>query len=260
VQVATIEINGADIYYDTYGKPHPGRAPILLIHGSTITGQADWGEIAPRLAEEHQVYVPDCRGHGKSSNPTHSYSFREMADDAAAFIRKMGFERAHVIGHSNGGNVALVVLVEHPEVTQTAVVQAANAYVSKFLIEREPAVFDPERVKRESPGWMNEMIALHGPTHGQEYWRELLQLTVKEILSEPNYTPADLAKVTRPALITMGAKDTVNATDRHAQFIAENVPGAELWVPEGIGHSIHKEMADEWVRRVLDFIQRRGNE
>lgn len=258
--MAHVEVNGANIYYETFGHPHPDRAPILLIHGSTITGRADWGEVAPLLGQEYQVYVPDCRGHGKSSNPTHSYSFREMADDAAGFIRKLGFERAHIIGHSNGGNVALVVLVEHPEVTQSAVVQAANAYVSQFLIDREPAVFEPERVARESPGWMNEMIALHGDTHGPEYWKDLLQLTVKEIISEPNYTPADLAKVRRPALITMGANDTVNAPDRHAQFIAENIPGAELWVPEGIGHSIHKEIPEEWVRRVLDFIARRGHE
>ena len=179
---------------------------------------------------------------------------------SAAFIRKMGHKRAHVIGHSNGGNVALVVLVEHPEVTQTAVIQAANAYVTQYLIDREPAVFEPERVARESPGWMNDMIALHGETHGRDYWKDLLQLTVKEIISEPNYAPADLAGVRRPAFVVMGAGDTVNAPDRHAQFIAENIPEAELWIPEGIGHNVHKEARDQWLRRVLDFLERRGGE
>ena len=255
-----IEVNGANIYYEVHGHARPDRAPILMIHGSTNTGQADWAEVAPQLAQHYQVYVPDCRGHGQSTNPRHSYSFREMADDAAAFIRKMGHKRAHVIGHSNGGNVALVVLVEHPEVTQTAVIQAANAYVTQYLIDREPAVFEPERVARESPGWMNDMIALHGETHGRDYWKDLLQLTVKEIISEPNYAPADLAGVRRPAFVVMGAGDTVNAPDRHAQFIAENIPEAELWIPEGIGHNVHKEARDQWLRRVLDFLERRGGE
>ncbi len=84
-----------------------------------------------------------------------------MADDVAAFIPAMGFEKAHIIGHSNGGNVALVTLMEHPEVVQTCILQAANAYVTPYLIEREPVYFDPERIEREEPDWMNEMIALH---------------------------------------------------------------------------------------------------
>ena len=58
--------------------------------------------------------------------------------------------------------------------------QAANAHVTPYLIDRELAVFDPERVAREAPEWMNEMLALHDPTHGPDYWRELLRLTLHE--------------------------------------------------------------------------------
>ncbi len=209
--MAMIEINGAEIYYEVYGKDQPGKAPIVLIHGSTVTGQRDWGLVAPLLGREYRVIVPDCRGHGKSSNPKHSYSFKEMADDTRALIQALGYRKAHIIGHSNGGNVALVTLLEHPEVVQSAVVQAANAYVSADLLEKEPRLFDPARVEREAPGWRDEMIALHGQTHGEEYWRELLQLTVREIISKPNYTAEDLAKVQRPTLVIQGANDRVNA-------------------------------------------------
>ncbi len=255
--MAYIEINGASIYYETYGKDRRGREPILLIHGSTIDGQTDWAEIAPRLADAgYKVFVPDCRGHGKSSNPTCSYSFKELSDDAAAFVRAMGYERMHIIGHSNGGNVALVTLVEHPEVTETAIPQAANAYITRFLIEREPIVFDPERVNRASPAWRDEMIAIHGPTHGPEYWRDLLWLTMKEIISEPNYSPEDLARVRRPCLVVMGGNDPVNAPDEHAQYIAQHIPNAELWIPDGIGHNVHVDLADVWVEKVLDFLKR----
>jgi pimeloyl-ACP methyl ester carboxylesterase/cell wall-associated NlpC family hydrolase len=255
-----IEINGAQIYYDTYGKEQPDQAPIVLIHGSTNTGRADWEWAAPLLARQYYVIVPDCRGHGQSSNPNHSYSFREMADDVAALVRALGYERAHIIGHSNGGNVALVTLLEHPEVVQTCIPQAANAYVSADLVAREPRLFDPERVARESPGWMNEMIALHGLTHGPEYWRELLALTLHETITEPNYTANDLAKVQRPTLVIQGEKDTVNAPGRHAQFIAYNIPNAELWLPAGVKHNVHHERLFGWVEHVLDFLARRGDE
>ncbi|HLO32404.1 MAG TPA: alpha/beta hydrolase [Anaerolineales bacterium] len=254
----TIEINNANIYYQAYGDEHSQQAPLVLIHGSTIDSHTDWDSIAPKLADRYKVFAPDCRGHGRSNNPCMSYSFKELADDVAGFVHAMGYERAHIIGHSNGGNVALVTLMEHPEVVQTCIPQAANAYVTRYLIEREPKVFDPERVARESPNWMNEMIALHSAVNGKDYWRELLWLTMKEILSEPNYSPADLRRVDKPTLVIMGAEDKVNAPDEHAQYIANNIPNAELWIPEKTGHNVHLERREEWIANVLDFLKRRG--
>ena len=252
------EINGANIYYQSYGDDKQHRLPIVLIHGSTIDSHTDWDSIAPELARHYKVFAPDCRGHGRSSNPNMSYSFKELAEDVAAFVHAMGYERAHIIGHSNGGNVALVTMMEHPEVAQTCIPQAANGYVTRYLIEREPKVFDPDRVAREATGWMNEMITLHGEVNGKDYWRELLWLTMKEIISEPNYSPADLARVDRPTLVIMGAEDSVNAPDEHAQYIANNIPNAELWIPEKTGHNVHLERREEWVAKVLDFLERHG--
>ena len=256
--MSTIEINDAKIYYRVFGYDQPERAPIVLIHGSTIDSHTDWDSLIPALAQHYKVFAPDCRGHGKSNNPNMSYAFKELADDVAGFVRAIGYERAHIIGHSNGGNVALVVGVEHPEVTQTCIPQAANAYVTRYLIDREPKVFDTERVTREATEWRDEMIELHSEVNGQEYWKDLLWLTMKEIISEPNYSPQDLARVNVPMLVIMGAEDTVNAPDEHAQYIANNIPNAELWIPEKTGHNVHKEREQEWVEKVLGFLERRG--
>ena len=252
-----ITINDARIYYETYGDNDPTRTPIVLIHGSTVD-HSEWDPIIPALAEHYRVFAPDCRGHGKSNNPHMSYSFKQLADDVTAYVRAMGYEKAHVIGHSNGGNVALVTLMEHPDVVQTCVLQAANAYVTRYLIEREPKVFEPDRVARESPAWMNEMIRLHGEVNGREYWRDMLWLTMKEIISEPNYAPFELARVEEPTLVIMGADDPVNAPDEHAQYIANHIPNAELWIPEKTGHNVHLEHPHEWAEKVLDFLNRRG--
>ena len=253
-----IEVNNAKIYYQTYGENDPKRAPIVLIHGSTIDSHTDWHAIAPELARHYKVFAPDCRGHGRSSNPRMSYSFKELANDVAAFVRAMGYERAHIIGHSNGGNVALVTLMEHPEVIQTCIPQAANAYVTRYLIEREPVYFDAGRIEREDPGWRDEMISLHGETNGKEYWRELVWMTMRETISEPNYSPAELQRVTRPVLVIMGSEDKTNAPDQHAQYIANNIPNAELWIPEKTRHNVHLERREEWIEKVLDFLERRG--
>jgi len=253
-----IEINGATIYYQAYGEDQPDHAPVVLIHGATNDSHNDWDSIAPGLARHYKVFAPDCRGHGRSSNPAMSYSFMELADDVAAFVHAMGYERAHVIGHSNGGNVALVTLLEHPEVVQTCIPQAANAYVTRYLIEREPKVFDPVRMAREAPEWLHEIMTLHNEVHGTEYWRDLLWLTMREIISEPNYAPFELTRVERPTLVIMGAEDMVNAPDEHAHYIANNIPNAELWIPEQTGHNVHLERREEWLAKVLDFLERRG--
>ena len=254
--MANITINGANIYYREYGDAK--GTPIVLIHGSTIDSHTDWDSLIPALAKEYKVFAPDSRGHGRSNNPQMSYSFKELADDVAVFVHAVGYEKAHIIGHSNGGNVALLTAVEHPEVTQTCIPQAANAYVTRYLVEREPGVFDPDRVEREAPEWRDEMIALHSEVNGKEYWKDLLWLTLKELISEPNYSPADLARVNVPMLVIMGGDDTVNAPDEHAQYIAKHVPNAELWIPEKTGHNVHKEREAEWVAKVLDFLRRRG--
>jgi pimeloyl-ACP methyl ester carboxylesterase len=251
-----ITINDANIYYQEHGNAD--GTPLVLIHGSTIDSHTDWDSLIPALAKEYKVFAPDCRGHGRSNNPHMTYSFKELADDVAAFVRAMGYEKAHIIGHSNGGNVALLTAVEHPEVTQTCIPQAANAYVTRYLLEREPRIFDPDRVEREAPEWCDEMIALHSEVNGKEYWKDLLWLTLKELISEPNYSPADLARVNLPMLVIMGAEDMVNAPDEHAQYIAKHVPNAELWIPEATGHNVHQERQQEWVARVLEFLKRRG--
>jgi pimeloyl-ACP methyl ester carboxylesterase len=252
-----VEINGANIHYQTYGDDKPHRPPIVLIHGSTVDSHTDWDSIAPELARRYRVFAPDCRGHGRSNNPNMSYSFKELADDLAVFVRAVGYERAHIIGHSNGGNVALVTVMEHPEIVRP-VWFCRNAYVTRYLIEREPKVFNPDRVARQAADWMDEMIKLHGEVNGMDYWRELLWLTMKEIISEPDYSPAELARVDRPTLAIMGAEDRVNAPDEQAQYIANNIPNAELWIPEKTGHDVHLERRDEWIAKVLDFLERRG--
>jgi pimeloyl-ACP methyl ester carboxylesterase len=127
-------------------------------------------------------------------------------------------------------------------------------------VNREPKVLHPDYVAVHNQPMMNEMIALHGETHGRDYWRDLLWMTMKEIISEPNYSPADLQRVDRPTLVIMGAEDPVNAPDEHAQYIARYIPSAELWIPEDTGHNVHLERREEWIARVLDFLERRGRE
>ena len=72
--MSEVTIGRARIHYRTYGAPRRGEPPVVLIHGSTIDGQTDWGHLAPLLARKRLVLVPDCRGHGRSATRTPSAS------------------------------------------------------------------------------------------------------------------------------------------------------------------------------------------
>ncbi len=266
---------GNTIFYETFGPED--APPLLLIHGSTLTGRQDYmvhSQTVQRFSKDFRVILPDCRGHGQSTAAWRTadmdadlpefplpavaktlltYSFSAMAGDLAELLVELGASPAFIAGHSNGGNIALYMVKEQASHVRAAVLLAANAYIDDHVRNRVPVSMDPERVAINSPNWMNEMIELHDTHHGAGYWRELLRATIAETISVPQWTARDLANVRVPCLCVQGENDSVNAPGRHAQTLAEWLPGAAVWVPPGIGHSVHWEAPDEFEKRVRAF-------
>lgn len=236
-----------ELFYNEYGAP--GAPPLLLIHGSGGTGVTDWTPVLDGLAKHFRVIAPDCRGHGKTRDPRSEYTFALLANDMAELLRTLNLAPAFVAGHSNGGNVALVLTVEHPDVVKKSVIMAGNAFVSDDLLRYGKSKWSD----RIGETWGAELAALHDPENFPGYWRGLMDRTGYEIARSPNYTPADLAKTETPVLIVQGANDSVNAPAHHAEFMAEHFARAQLWLAPDTGHSVHQEHPQEWVERVTKF-------
>lgn len=236
------------MFYNEYGSPT--APPVVLIHGSGGTGADEWKPIIPGLAKKFRILALDLRGHGKTLDPRSAYSFELLANDTADFIRALRIAPAHVIGHSNGGNVALVLTVEHPDLVRKSVIMAGNAYVSSDLL-RYAAGRWSERI---SISWGKQLAARHDPLRYKGYWRELMDRTGYEIARDPNFSREDLKRIKTPVLVIQGENDDVNAPAHHAEFMAENIPKAQLWLAPKTGHSVHEEHPDEWVQRVTKFL------
>ena len=93
--------------------------PLLLLHGYPQTG-AMWHAVAPALAEDRTVVVPDLRGYGASSKPETTedhepYSKRAMARDMVAVMAELGFETFDLAGHDRGARVSYRLALDHPE-------------------------------------------------------------------------------------------------------------------------------------------------
>jgi N-formylmaleamate deformylase len=99
------ETNGIEIHYRRTGGD---KQPIVLLHGLTGSG-ATWLPIARVLEHDFDVVMPDARGHGGSSAPTHGYTYDDHANDVLGLIRALELDRPIVVGHSMGGMVAAVV-------------------------------------------------------------------------------------------------------------------------------------------------------
>lgn len=242
-------VSDLQMFYNEYGSPD--APPLLLIHGSGKTGASEWQPVRDELAKNFRVLAPDLRGHGKTLDPRSEYTFALLANDLAEFLRGLGVAPAFVVGHSNGGNVALVLTAEHPTVVKQVVIMAGNAYVSPDLLRYANEKWS-ERISAE---WGAELAALHDAPRHNGYWRELMDRTGWEIARAPNYSAADLGKIKTPAFVIQGANDEVNAPAHHAEFMAENLAIAQLWLAPHTGHSVHEEHPKEWVKRVTKFLQ-----
>ncbi|MBM3225703.1 MAG: alpha/beta hydrolase [Candidatus Tectomicrobia bacterium] len=97
-----------------------GHGPgLLLLHGYPQT-HAMWHKIAPRLAQDFTVVVPDLRGYGDSGkphgDPAHlTYSKRAMAQDQAEVMQQLGFETFYLVGHDRGARVSHRLTLDHAQ-------------------------------------------------------------------------------------------------------------------------------------------------
>ncbi|MBI5274955.1 MAG: alpha/beta hydrolase [Burkholderiales bacterium] len=99
-----------------------GGAPLLLLHGHPQT-HAMWHRVAPQLAQHFTVVLLDLRGYGDSARPSAgpdncAYSKREMALDAMAAMRELGFATFQVLAHDRGARVAHRLAMDHPQAVE----------------------------------------------------------------------------------------------------------------------------------------------
>ncbi|MFN8196774.1 MAG: alpha/beta fold hydrolase [Nakamurella multipartita] len=111
----SIEANGIRTNYLQSGS---GEQTVVLVHGSGpgVTAYANWRLVLPVLGEDFTCYAPDMVGFGYSDRPADvEYSVQTWADQTVGFMDAMGIEKAHLIGNSFGGAIALRIATQHPD-------------------------------------------------------------------------------------------------------------------------------------------------
>jgi pimeloyl-ACP methyl ester carboxylesterase len=229
----------------------------------------------PQLRDHYDVVAFNFRGIGASPGTPTDYTVPSLADDVLALLDALEIARAHLIGFAIGGAIALQAARTRPARVASLVIAAVGAGESPRAtrtvpeaVRRELAeagyrehirghalnddfAFSPAsyRAHPERAAALADALWEHaGPE--QEYLKHVLALQGHDTL-------ADLAAVQQPALVLVGAEDTVRRGASTpldaAQALTAGLPHAELEIVPGVRHMLFWEAPESWqrVRRFL---------
>lgn len=185
--------------------------PLVLLHGNGEDGTYFAHQIA-HFSQRFRVLALDTRGHGKSPRGEAPFTIRQFARDLLAFLDARGIERAHLLGFSDGGNIALVFALAHPERVGKLVLNGANLNARGVKRSVQVPIELGYRMARLFAGLSAKARAN----------AEMLGLMV----NDPNVAPEELAALTAPTLVIAGENDMIR--EDHTRLIAERIPNARL--------------------------------
>jgi pimeloyl-ACP methyl ester carboxylesterase len=229
----TVAANGLEISYGVDGA----GPPLVLLHGASSSGEADFGPVLPALRSAFRCHVPDARGHGGTRwDAADGFRYEWLVDDLLAFVDALGLATFHLLGFSMGGATALGFAARHPARLRTLVVVGISP-------EREPRasvarrLFDPARIEARDPDWATELSARHDPVQGAGAWQRLLPAIAADVASQVLHGPAELVGIDCPVLVAVGDGDPFVPVDQ-AWRLKRQLPDARLLVAPDCGHEV----------------------
>lgn len=210
--------------------------PLILLHGNGEDVSYFKHQMEP-FAQHFRVIAVDTRGHGQTPRGEAPFTIRQFAEDLLGFMDRLGIDKAHILGFSDGGNIAMVFAMAHPERVEKLILDGANLDASGVKSKIQIPIEIGYRIAR--------LFARKKP--GARQKAELLGLMV----NDPNVKPEDLAKIQSPTLVVAGDNDMIK--DRHTRLIAQSIPGAQSTILPG-SHFVANENPEAFNEAVLRFL------
>jgi pimeloyl-ACP methyl ester carboxylesterase len=261
--------DGAELRFEIAGHDGP---PVVLLHGS-LAGTSVFGKLTPWLADDHRLVLTTLRGHG-GSEPAVPGDFGIAGtgvDDLLAVLDAEGIERAHLVGHSTGGSIALAGALRHPDRVD-------------HLVLIEPTIVsllrgpEADRVRTEFGRVLvaaergDDLAALRGllDVVGGAAWNRLTEDARLRIvdslaplagLAAPHVrallglrvSAEDVASLAAPTLLVYGTESIFFEAPISARF-RELRPDIRQLHVEGAGHNVHAARPDVVGPAVVEFL------
>ncbi|HSB68009.1 MAG TPA: alpha/beta hydrolase [Candidatus Methylomirabilis sp.] len=264
----TVEVNGLRLHLGVWG---PGASPpVLLLHGGAAnTHWWDW--LAPELAGPFRVFALDFPGHGRSAWPRPArYLMADFVAAAAGAADALELRRPHMVGHSMGGKVAMLLAASCPQrLGRLVLVDATPAISFQALSEMRRIGARPQRLlpsRREAarafrlippetgaPRTRLQALALRSTRHrghgrfcigpDREFFSRIVPQVAWPVLSH----------ISCPTLILRAERSSI-LSRRTAETMRRVIPGAELRQVPGTYHHLVLERPEEVGRAIRDFL------
>lgn len=249
---------------------HGAGDAVLLLHGSGpgVSAWANWRLTIPALSAGHRVVAPDLVGFGFTERPEDAaYDLDHWIAHAVGVLDALGIARAHVVGNSFGGSVALGLAIRHPDRVGRLVLMGSTGVPFTLTpgLDRvwgyEPSVaamagllelfaYDPTAV---GPDLADLRFRASTRDGVQEAYRRMFPAPRQSALDAITHDPADIARIAAPTLIVHGRDDRVIPVD-NAFALLRLIDDARLHVYGRCGHWTQIEYADDFARLVRDFL------
>jgi pimeloyl-ACP methyl ester carboxylesterase len=224
-------IHGHRIFYAVRGS----GPTLVFLHGGGDSGEHSFVRQLDVFSEHHFILAPDQVGQGRTPDVPGALSYTAMMEDTAQLLKVLKLKNVDVVGFSDGGILALMLAVRHPELVRRLVISGVN--------------IAPEGLRPED---LEELRATQIPK----------PKTIDEKLAHLWFTsPTDdelnlglLAKISQPVLVISGDRDAI--TLEHTLKIFHALPDAQLCVLPGTDHATFSGRS-EWLNPIIDaFLNR----
>jgi pimeloyl-ACP methyl ester carboxylesterase len=211
--------------------------PLILLHGNGENCDYFVGQI-DEFARYYHVFALDTRGHGKTPRGDAPFTIRQFADDLLAFMDAHGIDKAHLLGFSDGGNIAMVFAIKYPERVNRLILNGANLNakgvkpLTQIPIEIGYRIASFFANKSDKARLNAEMLGL--------------------MVNDPNIMPDELSAIKAKTLVIVGTNDMIK--DAHTRLITQSIPDSQLVLIKG-NHFIANKSPETFNRAVLEFLK-----
>jgi pimeloyl-ACP methyl ester carboxylesterase len=267
-------VEGTSLHWAELGESGVATSatPVVLLHGLTDS-HLTWKSIAPLLARDRRVLMPDLPGCGLSSRPDASYELSWHARVIARWLESMRLDQVDIVGHSFGGGVAQVLLLECPERIRRIVLVASGGLGRDVGFWLKLATF-PKVVEyfgqpfmgfgtRRALGGAHERssvqdVAALSEMNAERGTARAFSRTVRDVIDWQGQRRlfsqrASEVSVFPPIAVFWGDRDTLIPITHGEAFVA-STEGVELKVFSGCGHYLHQQQPEAFVDALREFL------
>jgi pimeloyl-ACP methyl ester carboxylesterase len=233
-----VNLRGHEVFTFQWSKR--GEA-LVILHGGLSHSEKVKKYLLPAVKKNFKVFAYDRSGHGHTANQKGSFHFNFQTKELIAFLEDVVKEPAHLIGWSDGANIALLAAISRPELVRSVVSIGGNTTAAQVRLKIGKPEVSPEAQAdhdRVSPDPASELIKKI--TTAFKVWK-----------TEPNISPATLSKIKCPVLILAGDDDVISA--KESEKIYQVITNARLAIVPGSSHSVVKEKPELVHALLKDF-------